>query len=50
MVFIHIQMIESELNGHERNIIKEGPITKFCDSVSVITNVFSEKEKRHSFY
>ena len=57
MAMSHICMLQNELSGHEADIIKNVPITMYCDSASAITIVISEKDicslrhcKRHLLF
>ena len=44
MAMSHIRMLQNELNGHEADIIKNGPITMYYDSASAVTIVNLEKD------
>ena len=44
MAMSHIQMLQNKLSGYEADIIKNGPITMFCDSARAVTIVNSEKD------
>ena len=44
MAMSHIRMLFNELEGHEADIIRNGPLTMFCDSASAIAIVNSDKD------